>query len=216
MQMMSHTLALAAGERGGGDGLAASSRGEAMSAVPTGFPFCTGLEESLLLSMSQAEADALKQQGARHSPSLVPCQSYLCVLPPSALSGNDKLKEGALSEAIDLYTAAIAAFPTSPTVHVLYSNRSAAYARMDDHEKALEDARCRFHAWLALHLRSVCRPVAPPSSPPLFLRESVRITPSFAKGHSRIGTSLFNLGRCVLSVEGCVCSECMRGCVCVC
>lgn len=56
--------------------------------------------------------------------------------------GNEKMKEGALEEAVDLYTQAIQAAPESPQAYVLYSNRAAAWARLNKNERSLEDARC--------------------------------------------------------------------------
>ena len=51
--------------------------------------------------------------------------------------GNAVLQEGNMEEAIRLYSAAIVLDPNNP---ILYSNRSAAYAKIREYEKALEDA----------------------------------------------------------------------------
>ena len=61
-----------------------------------------------------------------------------------------------------------AALSYDPLDHIFYSNRSACHGSLDDGEKALRDAdRC------------------------------VALAPDYAKGHSRRGTALFLVGRCV-------------------
>ena len=51
--------------------------------------------------------------------------------------GNQAFSSGDYPRAIELFSQAVAVDPTN---HVLYSNRSAAYAATKDYEAALEDA----------------------------------------------------------------------------
>ena len=51
--------------------------------------------------------------------------------------GNEALAQNKLDEAIQLYTEAI---ELDPDNHILYSNRSAAYAKAEKYELALTDA----------------------------------------------------------------------------
>ncbi|XP_033625668.1 stress-induced-phosphoprotein 1-like [Asterias rubens] len=77
--------------------------------------------------------------------------------------GNSALQSGDAKKAVELYTQAIT---LNPTNHVLYSNRSAAYAKMGDYENALVDG---------------CK--------------TVEIKPDWAKGYSRKGAALAFLDR---------------------
>lgn len=77
--------------------------------------------------------------------------------------GNAALQEGKFDEAIKCYTEAIALDGTN---HVLYSNRSAAYAKAEKYEQALEDAE-----------------------------KTVTLKPDWGKGYSRKGSALAYLGR---------------------
>lgn len=52
--------------------------------------------------------------------------------------GNQSLAKEQYSEAVDYYTKAI---EIDPSNHILYSNRSAAYASWGNYEKALDDAQ---------------------------------------------------------------------------
>lgn len=70
---------------------------------------------------------------------------------------------GKLEEAVALYTEALAIDPEN---HVLYSNRSAAYAKAGKYAEALQDAE-----------------------------KTVELKPDWGKGHSRKGAALAYLGR---------------------
>jgi len=72
--------------------------------------------------------------------------------------GNQALSAGKIEEAIGFYTQGIAVDPKN---HVLYSNRSAAYLKKDDYDKALEDAE-----------------------------RAIEVKPDWPKGYSRKGTAL--------------------------
>jgi stress-induced-phosphoprotein 1 len=77
--------------------------------------------------------------------------------------GNTAFSAGKFPEAIDLFSQAISLDPTN---HVLYSNRSAAYASLKDYTSAVNDAN-----------------------------ETVRLKPDWAKGYSRKGAALHGLNQ---------------------
>lgn len=83
--------------------------------------------------------------------------------------GNAALQEGNLNEAIKHYTDAIALDGNN---HVLYSNRSAAYAKAEKYNLALEDAE-----------------------------KTVNLKPDWGKGYSRKGSALAYLGRYAESIQ---------------
>ncbi|XP_017878054.1 stress-induced-phosphoprotein 1 [Ceratina calcarata] len=83
--------------------------------------------------------------------------------------GNTALQEGRCEEAIKHYTEAIALDKCN---HVLYSNRSAAYAKAEKYQQALEDAE-----------------------------KTVILKPDWGKGYSRMGSALAYLGRIQESIK---------------
>ena len=76
--------------------------------------------------------------------------------------GNVAFQAGQFEEAIKLFSEAI---EINPNNHVYFSNRSGAYASLENYEKALEDAE-----------------------------KCVEINPSWAKGYARKGFAQFYLG----------------------
>lgn len=83
--------------------------------------------------------------------------------------GNKALQEGKYDEAVKCYTEGIAVDPSN---HVLYSNRSAAYAKAEKYSQALEDAE-----------------------------KTVTLQPTWAKGYSRKGSALAYLGNIEESIK---------------
>lgn len=83
--------------------------------------------------------------------------------------GNAALNAGNFKEAVDFYTKAI---EIDGNNHVLYSNRSAAYAKDNEFEKALADAE-----------------------------KTIQIKPTWGKGYSRKGSALAFLGRQEEAIE---------------
>lgn len=83
--------------------------------------------------------------------------------------GNAALQAGKFDEAVKFYTEAIALDSKN---HVLYSNRSAAYAKAGNYQKALEDAE-----------------------------KTIEIKPDWGKGYSRKGSALAYLGKLAKSAQ---------------
>lgn len=83
--------------------------------------------------------------------------------------GNSALQEGRYEEAIKHYTEAIGLDENN---HVLYSNRSAAYAKAGKYKQALEDAE-----------------------------KTVSLKPDWGKGYSRMGSALAYLGKLNASIK---------------
>ncbi len=119
-------------------------------------------------------------------------------------TGNARLADNAVEDAIDLYTKGIAAAPAGAHAHILHSNRAAAHTRLGQYEDALADAlyavnrhwhvthaMCTTHPGVARHM---CRPTFSPDRD-CMIRRAVSLSPRFAKGHARVGTSLFHLRR---------------------
>ncbi|XP_043474728.1 stress-induced-phosphoprotein 1 [Leptopilina heterotoma] len=83
--------------------------------------------------------------------------------------GNKALQEGKYDEAVKYYTEGIAIDGSN---HVLYSNRSAAYAKAEKYSQSLEDAE-----------------------------KTVTLQPTWAKGYSRKGSALAYLGKIDESIK---------------
>jgi len=77
--------------------------------------------------------------------------------------GNVAFQSGNFEEAVNHFTEAIGYDPTN---HILYSNRSGAYASSKKYDKALEDAK-----------------------------KTVELKPDWGKGYSRLGSAYFFLNR---------------------
>lgn len=77
--------------------------------------------------------------------------------------GNAAFAAGNFNEAVEHFSEAI---KLSPSNHVLYSNRSAAYASLHQYDKALDDAQ-----------------------------RTVELKPDWSKGYSRLGAAFVGLGR---------------------
>ncbi|KAJ3343608.1 hypothetical protein HDU93_007489 [Gonapodya sp. JEL0774] len=77
--------------------------------------------------------------------------------------GNAAFQQGNFDAAVDLFSKAI---EVDPANHVLYSNRSGAYASLKQYDKALQDAE-----------------------------KTVQLKPDWPKSHSRLGAALFGLNR---------------------
>ena len=84
-------------------------------------------------------------------------------------AGNKALGQGDVDGAIKHFTRAIELVPTN---HVLFSNRSVAYAKQGEYQKALADAE-----------------------------EAVKLQPEWSKAYGRKGTALFHLNRFEASIE---------------
>jgi len=80
--------------------------------------------------------------------------------------GNAALKEGKTEEAIQWFTKGISLVKPGESAHVLYSNRSAAYASCKKYEEALKDAE-----------------------------KAIELKPDWPRGYSRRATALHFLGR---------------------
>jgi len=87
--------------------------------------------------------------------------------------GNAALKEGKPLVAVEWFTRAIGLVKPGEPAHVLYSNRSAAYASNGDYENALKDAE-----------------------------KAIELKPDWPRGYSRRATALHFLGRLEEAREG--------------
>ena len=86
-------------------------------------------------------------------------------------AGNAALKEGRHEDAVGHYSAAIELEPEDAK---LYSNRSAAHAKLEDHKAALQDAQ-----------------------------KCISLDPKFVKGYSRKAYALFATGLFTESIQVC-------------
>ena len=87
-------------------------------------------------------------------------------------SGNALMQQKQFQQALDTYTSAIKLAPAGPNSHVYFSNRSAAYLSLNEHERSIRD--CEY---------------------------SLALKPEFAKAHSRLGLAYFASGRYKDAVE---------------
>eukprot|EP00117_Sycon_ciliatum_P050136 scpid94220/ scgid35429/ Small glutamine-rich tetratricopeptide repeat-containing protein alpha; Alpha-SGT len=83
--------------------------------------------------------------------------------------GNDLLRKGEFQQAVDMYSKAIAVDRNNA---IYFSNRAAAYAKLQQHDRVVEDCQ-----------------------------EAIRIDPAYSKAHSRLGNALNMLGRKAEAVE---------------
>lgn len=81
-------------------------------------------------------------------------------------AGNALMQQKHFQQALDTYTSAIKLAPAGPNSHVYFSNRSAAYLSLNEHERSIRD--CEY---------------------------SLALKPEFAKAHSRLGLAYFASGR---------------------
>jgi hypothetical protein len=92
--------------------------------------------------------------------------------------GNRLYKEGRYAAAVDAYTAAIEmGSGNEPDLHITYSNRCACNMKLDKFGSALDDAQA-----------------------------CVRLKPTWAKGHSRLGSCLVKLGRAAEAIPHLECA----------
>eukprot|EP01088_Endostelium_zonatum_P003108 TRINITY_DN1415_c0_g1_i1.p1 TRINITY_DN1415_c0_g1~~TRINITY_DN1415_c0_g1_i1.p1 ORF type:complete len:431 (-),score=144.01 TRINITY_DN1415_c0_g1_i1:7-1299(-) len=78
------------------------------------------------------------------------------------IEGNQQLSEGNAQAAINSYTQGLA---LNPTNHILYSNRAAAYSKLNNHQAAIADCQA-----------------------------CIRFNSSYSKAYSRLGLSYYSLG----------------------
>jgi len=85
---------------------------------------------------------------------------------PLHTTGNALIRAGKFQGAVDMYSRAIEASADGPNSHVFFSNRAAAYLRLEKPELAEADARA-----------------------------SVKLRPDYTKAVNRLGTALMDQGR---------------------